>query len=166
MDEKQRVYGERYPIDEDFLAALAQMPPASGAALGFDRLVMLATGAARIDEVLWTPVALHAHDGRIGRPMTSPTFRSAEALADAGLLDRDRLRRPWRRSPRATPWPITPALRRPDRPGRSRRSRSPASSCRARRSWLARRASAPTRSATTPTARSAASCIATPTACC
>ena len=45
MAEKQRIYGERYPIDEDFLAALAHMPPASGAALGFDRLVMLATGA-------------------------------------------------------------------------------------------------------------------------
>jgi lysyl-tRNA synthetase class 2 len=30
MEEKQRLYGERYPIDEDFLAALAQMPPASG----------------------------------------------------------------------------------------------------------------------------------------
>jgi lysyl-tRNA synthetase class 2 len=57
MDEKARVYGERYPIDEDFLDALALMPPASGAALGFDRLVMLATGAARIDEVLWTPPA-------------------------------------------------------------------------------------------------------------
>jgi elongation factor P--(R)-beta-lysine ligase len=57
MDEKARLYGERYPIDEDFLAALAHMPPASGAALGFDRLVMLATGAARIDQVLWTPVA-------------------------------------------------------------------------------------------------------------
>jgi len=55
MAEKQRVYGERYPIDEAFLAALAQMPPASGAALGFDRLVMLATGAARIDQVQWTP---------------------------------------------------------------------------------------------------------------
>ena len=54
---KQQLYGERYPIDEDFLAALATMPPASGAALGFDRLVMLATGAARIDDVLWTPVA-------------------------------------------------------------------------------------------------------------
>ena len=57
MDEKQRVYGERYPLDEDFLAALAHMPPASGIALGFDRLVMLATGAPRIDDVLWTPVA-------------------------------------------------------------------------------------------------------------
>jgi lysyl-tRNA synthetase class 2 len=57
MDEKVRVYGERYPLDEDFLAALAQMPPASGAALGFDRLVMLATGASRIDQVLWAPVA-------------------------------------------------------------------------------------------------------------
>ena len=54
---KQQLYGERYPIDEDFLAALAAMPPASGAALGFDRLAMLATGAARIDDVLWTPVA-------------------------------------------------------------------------------------------------------------
>ena len=55
MDEKSRVYGERYPIDEDFLAALSRMPPASGVALGFDRLVMLATGSRRIDDVLWTP---------------------------------------------------------------------------------------------------------------
>ena len=56
MAEKSRVYGERYPLDEDFLAALACMPPASGIALGFDRLVMLATGAPRIDEVIWAPV--------------------------------------------------------------------------------------------------------------
>lgn len=56
MDEKERIYGERYPIDEDFLDALAQMPPAAGVALGFDRLVMLATGAPRIDQVLWTPL--------------------------------------------------------------------------------------------------------------
>jgi lysyl-tRNA synthetase class 2 len=53
---KEQRYGERYPIDEDFLAALAHMPDASGCALGFDRLVMLATGAARIDQVLWTPM--------------------------------------------------------------------------------------------------------------
>ena len=45
MAEKQRIHGERYPVDEDFLAALAVMPQASGIALGFDRLVMLATGA-------------------------------------------------------------------------------------------------------------------------
>ena len=51
------VYGEQYPIDEDFLAALGAMPPASGIALGFDRLVMLATGASRIEQVLWAPVA-------------------------------------------------------------------------------------------------------------
>lgn len=51
-----RIYGEAAPLDEDFLAALASMPPTSGIALGFDRLVMLATGAARIDDVLWTPV--------------------------------------------------------------------------------------------------------------
>jgi elongation factor P--(R)-beta-lysine ligase len=57
MAEKQRLYGERYPIDEDFLAALAFMPEASGVALGFDRLVMLATGAQRIEQVLWAPVA-------------------------------------------------------------------------------------------------------------
>jgi elongation factor P--(R)-beta-lysine ligase len=56
MDEKERIYGERHSIDEDFLAALAAMPPASGVALGFDRLVMLATGAPRIDEVVWTPM--------------------------------------------------------------------------------------------------------------
>jgi elongation factor P--(R)-beta-lysine ligase len=57
MDEKARIYGERYPVDDDFLAALALMPPASGIALGFDRLVMLATGAPRIDDVIWTPVS-------------------------------------------------------------------------------------------------------------
>ena len=57
MDEKQRRYGERYPLDEDFLSAVAEMPRASGVALGFDRLVMLASGAAKIDQVVWTPPA-------------------------------------------------------------------------------------------------------------
>jgi lysyl-tRNA synthetase class 2 len=57
MDEKERVYGHRYPLDEALLAALALMPPTSGIALGFDRLVMLATHAPRIDDVIWTPVA-------------------------------------------------------------------------------------------------------------
>jgi lysyl-tRNA synthetase class 2 len=51
------LYGETRPIDEDFLDALDAMPEASGVALGFDRLVMLAAGATRIEQVLWTPVA-------------------------------------------------------------------------------------------------------------
>lgn len=56
MAEKQRRYGERYPIDEDFIAALAHMPPGAGCAMGFDRLVMLATGAERVEQVIWTPL--------------------------------------------------------------------------------------------------------------
>jgi elongation factor P--(R)-beta-lysine ligase len=57
MDVKERVYGERYPLDEELLAALVMMPPASGVALGLDRLIMLAAGATRIEQVLWTPIA-------------------------------------------------------------------------------------------------------------
>ena len=57
MDEKARRYGERYPLDEEFLEAVAAMPEASGVALGFDRLVMLASGALRVDQVVWTPFA-------------------------------------------------------------------------------------------------------------
>jgi lysyl-tRNA synthetase class 2 len=55
MDEKERRYGERYPLDEDFLAAVDRLPEASGVALGFDRLVMLASGATAVDQVVWTP---------------------------------------------------------------------------------------------------------------
>jgi len=54
---KQALYGHTYPIDEDFLAALeGGLPPCAGIALGFDRLVMLATAAEDIEEVLWAPV--------------------------------------------------------------------------------------------------------------
>ena len=58
MDARARIYCERYPLDEDFLEALAVMPEASGCALGLDRLVMLAVGASRIEQVAWTPLAL------------------------------------------------------------------------------------------------------------
>lgn len=55
MEIKERLYGERYPLDEDFIAALEHgMPPSGGIALGIDRLIMLASGAHSIDDVLWT----------------------------------------------------------------------------------------------------------------
>ena len=45
-----------WELDENFLSALAHgLPPCAGAALGFDRLAMLATGAERIEQVLWLP---------------------------------------------------------------------------------------------------------------
>ena len=57
MDEKQRLYGVRWPVDGDFLSALEHgLPDCAGIALGFDRLVMLATGARHIEDVLWLPV--------------------------------------------------------------------------------------------------------------
>jgi len=57
MAERQKIYGEAYPLDPEFLLALDAMPQACGIALGFDRLVMLATGATHIEQVIWTPVA-------------------------------------------------------------------------------------------------------------
>jgi lysyl-tRNA synthetase class 2 len=58
MDLKERLYGTRYPIDEQFLAALEHgIPDSAGMALGFDRLVMLLAGADHIEDVLWAPVA-------------------------------------------------------------------------------------------------------------
>lgn len=54
---RKKVYGDDYPVDEDFLAALEYgLPPSSGNALGLDRLVMLATGADHIDLVQAAPV--------------------------------------------------------------------------------------------------------------
>lgn len=63
MAERLTIYGEAYPIDEDFLQALTIMPQASGIALGFDRLIMLATGASHIEQVIWTPVQQGAAEG-------------------------------------------------------------------------------------------------------
>lgn len=57
LGRKQALYGHTYPIDEDFLSALSYgMPESAGIALGLDRLVMLCTGAASIEDVLWAPV--------------------------------------------------------------------------------------------------------------
>jgi elongation factor P--(R)-beta-lysine ligase len=58
MDLKERLYGERYPVDEELLAALPLMPPASGVALGFERLALLATGGRHINDMIWTPFPL------------------------------------------------------------------------------------------------------------
>ena len=45
------------PLDEDFLAALPRVPEAGGVAVGFDRLLMLLTGAPAIEQVLLFPAA-------------------------------------------------------------------------------------------------------------
>ncbi len=57
MIEKEKIYGHAWPIDEDFLNAMAfGMPPCAGIALGVDRLVMLAAHTDNIDDVLWSSV--------------------------------------------------------------------------------------------------------------
>ncbi|MCP4394745.1 MAG: EF-P lysine aminoacylase GenX [Alphaproteobacteria bacterium] len=57
MDLKEKLYGNRYPIDGDFIDALKHgMPESAGIALGIDRLVMLVVGADDINDVLWVSV--------------------------------------------------------------------------------------------------------------
>jgi lysyl-tRNA synthetase class 2 len=54
---KEKRYGERYPVDEDFLKALEHgLPESGGIALGLDRLAMLCTGAETVEQVLWMSV--------------------------------------------------------------------------------------------------------------
>lgn len=56
---REKLYGQRIPVDEAFLAALKHgLPETSGIALGVDRLVMLATGAPDIGAVLWETVRI------------------------------------------------------------------------------------------------------------
>ena len=52
---RHALYGEDWPLDEDFLHAVEVMPPCAGIAMGFDRLAMLASGASSIEQVLWLP---------------------------------------------------------------------------------------------------------------
>jgi elongation factor P--(R)-beta-lysine ligase len=56
-EKRRRAAGKRaYPLPENFLNELSAMPEAAGIALGLDRLVMLLTGAERIDDVVaFTP---------------------------------------------------------------------------------------------------------------
>ncbi|MDX2258118.1 MAG: EF-P lysine aminoacylase EpmA [Hyphomicrobiaceae bacterium] len=55
MAERARIYGDTYPIDEEFIAAVGHLRDATGCAMGFDRLVMLLTGAPSVEAVRWTP---------------------------------------------------------------------------------------------------------------
>ncbi|AHA28057.1 EF-P lysine aminoacylase EpmA [Candidatus Liberibacter americanus] len=59
MNEKQKIYDETYPIDEDLIACLSEVKSSSGVALGFDRLVMLATGTNNLEEILWVPLHIY-----------------------------------------------------------------------------------------------------------
>jgi lysyl-tRNA synthetase class 2 len=52
---RHALYGPDWQLDEAFLAAVAQLPPCAGCAMGFDRLAMLASGAPRLQDVIWLP---------------------------------------------------------------------------------------------------------------
>ena len=74
---RHEAYGADWDLDEDFLAALALgMPAASGIAMGFDRLAMLASGADRIDQVLWLPPGGERGSSGFGLVMMSAAGRS------------------------------------------------------------------------------------------
>ena len=179
MARKQRLYGERYPIDEDFLAALALMPPACGCALGFDRLVMLATGASPHRpgdlDAAGAPATPDArgriHGGNLGDVRPRPRPLTAQHRAIEGG------RPAFTAGPPGPPGDgaravaaryavaITPGDGRADRPRPIPTTRSRASSSPIRRNSWPGRTSAPIRSATMPSARWRESCTAVPTGC-
>ena len=61
LEEERKLRGKRGkdqpPIDDDFIAAVGEMPPSAGIALGVDRLVMFMTGARSIEEVMLFPAS-------------------------------------------------------------------------------------------------------------
>jgi lysyl-tRNA synthetase class 2 len=67
-----------YPIDQDFITALRHLPKCAGMALGVDRLVMLLTDAATIDEVRWLP-ATELFSGKTVDPVVKFRVRSRRA---------------------------------------------------------------------------------------
>ena len=54
--EKMNLYGETFPIDYEFLDAVENMQPCTGIAVGVDRLIMLATHAKDVRDVLWIEI--------------------------------------------------------------------------------------------------------------
>jgi len=56
LEERERLGRRTFPLPEVFLEALDRMPEAAGMALGIDRLAMVLTDSARIDDVVaFTP---------------------------------------------------------------------------------------------------------------
>ena len=61
LEEERELRGrkgkDQPPVDEDFIAAVAEMPPSTGIALGVDRLVMLIAGAGSIEDIMLFPAS-------------------------------------------------------------------------------------------------------------
>jgi lysyl-tRNA synthetase class 2 len=56
QERREKLGRSVYPIDERFMSALSDgIPPSGGNALGFDRLIMLMTGAKHIEDVVGLP---------------------------------------------------------------------------------------------------------------
>lgn len=53
-EKKEKLYGESYPIDEEFIEAIGEINSATGIAMGIDRLIKLATGAEKISDIMWS----------------------------------------------------------------------------------------------------------------